>query len=221
MIQTGVAQDRIIPLSAVQRSVIEKIPGELTNGIPHKRGILSMAHYDGDDNSAETSFSILLGDAPHLDGKYAVFGELEYGYDVLNILEGVPTNPDKTPKFRLSVSYAEATETLAGIAGRVLLKPIPLSELSAQVQRQMASDRTNSALPLGIVLALIVVLSAVGALLGKKMKSLLLLNALIGGFTLFCWQAPVSQVTPWLAIALFLGSAVLFRCLSFFESPVR
>lgn len=36
--------------------------------VKHKRGILSMGRYD-DPNSATSSFSILLGDAPHLDEK--------------------------------------------------------------------------------------------------------------------------------------------------------
>ena len=38
-----------------------------------KRGILSLARSD-DPNSGGSSFSILLGPAPHLDMKYTVFG---------------------------------------------------------------------------------------------------------------------------------------------------
>ena len=38
-----------------------------------KRGILSMARHD-DPNSGKSSFSILLGPAPHLDMQYTVFG---------------------------------------------------------------------------------------------------------------------------------------------------
>ena len=40
----------------------------------HVRGVLSMGRYD-DPNSATSSFSILLGDAPHLDGQYCAFGK--------------------------------------------------------------------------------------------------------------------------------------------------
>lgn len=39
----------------------------------HKKYALSMAHGD-DPNSAVTSFSIMLGNAPHLDKKYTIFG---------------------------------------------------------------------------------------------------------------------------------------------------
>lgn len=37
-----------------------------------RTGVLSMGRYD-DPNSATSSFSILLGDAPHLDMHYAIF----------------------------------------------------------------------------------------------------------------------------------------------------
>jgi cyclophilin family peptidyl-prolyl cis-trans isomerase len=56
------------PLSELQRREGEKtVPGEFSD-VRHVRGILSMGRYD-DPDSATSSFSILLGDAPHLDGK--------------------------------------------------------------------------------------------------------------------------------------------------------
>ena len=45
------------------------------NEISHKRGILSMAR-SADPNSAGSQFFICVADAPHLDGKYTVFGEV-------------------------------------------------------------------------------------------------------------------------------------------------
>ncbi len=45
------------------------------NDISHKRGILSMAR-SADPNSAGSQFFICVADAPHLDGKYTVFGEV-------------------------------------------------------------------------------------------------------------------------------------------------
>ena len=54
-----------IPMSFEQRLLAKKnIPAEFSN-IPHKAGILSMARYS-DPDLRTTSFSILLGDAPHL-----------------------------------------------------------------------------------------------------------------------------------------------------------
>jgi cyclophilin family peptidyl-prolyl cis-trans isomerase len=79
---------RAVPLDAEQLKLIEKIPAEF-NSIPHRRGILSMARYD-DPNSAESSFSFVLGNAPNLDGQYTVFGEVIQNIEVLDEIEKLP-----------------------------------------------------------------------------------------------------------------------------------
>ena len=56
---------------------------------PHRRYALSMAKWEA-PNSAKSSFSIVLGRAPHLDGKYTVFGEVIAGFDVVARIEAVP-----------------------------------------------------------------------------------------------------------------------------------
>jgi cyclophilin family peptidyl-prolyl cis-trans isomerase len=57
---------RSAPLSRLQREEGSKsVPGEFSD-VKHVRGTLSMGRYD-DPNSATSSFSILLGPAPHLD----------------------------------------------------------------------------------------------------------------------------------------------------------
>jgi len=58
------------------------------SGRLHLRGVLSMARGPALD-SATTSFFIVLGPAPHLDGKYAVFGKVVAGNEVLAKFEGV------------------------------------------------------------------------------------------------------------------------------------
>jgi len=73
--QTATADDRGIPLTETQKRTIRPIPLEVST-MRHVRGVLSLAHGD-DPNSGETSFSILLADAPHLDGKFTIFGMLE------------------------------------------------------------------------------------------------------------------------------------------------
>ncbi|KAL2608689.1 hypothetical protein R1flu_027262 [Riccia fluitans] len=52
-----------------------------------------MVWYD-DPDSAGSSFSMLLGNAPHLDGQYAVFGKVTKGYDTLAKLEELPTRKE-------------------------------------------------------------------------------------------------------------------------------
>lgn len=50
------------------------VPLEVQRHVKHdKRGILSMGRLD-DPNSGGSSFSILLGPAPHLDMNYGIFG---------------------------------------------------------------------------------------------------------------------------------------------------
>ena len=76
------------PLSAEELKLIEKIPGEF-NDIHHRRGILSMARFD-DPNSAESSFSFVLGEAPNLDKQYTVFGEVIQNIELLDEIERLP-----------------------------------------------------------------------------------------------------------------------------------
>ncbi|KAL0814400.1 hypothetical protein Bca101_070843 [Brassica carinata] len=85
-----VASGRSAPMNEEQRKEAEKtIVGEFSD-VKHVRGILSMGRYE-DPNSAESSFSMLLGDAPHLDRQYAVFGKVTKGDETLRKLEEVPT----------------------------------------------------------------------------------------------------------------------------------
>ena len=81
---------RTAPMDAHQQAIARQtVPGEFSE-IKHVRGTLSMARYD-DPNSGTSSFSILLGDAPHLDTKYAVFGRIVSGDDALRAMEAMPT----------------------------------------------------------------------------------------------------------------------------------
>ncbi|KAG0565311.1 hypothetical protein KC19_8G180800 [Ceratodon purpureus] len=84
---------REAPLNAEQRAEGEKtVPGEFSK-VKHVRGILSMGRYS-DPDSAGSSFSMLLGNAPHLDGQYAVFGKVTKGDEVLSKLEELPTRKE-------------------------------------------------------------------------------------------------------------------------------
>ena len=52
----------------------KSVPLEVLPEVKHdKRGILSMGRHS-DPNSGKSSFSILLGPAPHLDMQYTIFG---------------------------------------------------------------------------------------------------------------------------------------------------
>lgn len=61
-------------------------------GLTHIRGAISMAR-DDDYDSAGTQFFIVHEDAHRLDGKYAAFGQMLSGFDVLDRIAAVPTLP--------------------------------------------------------------------------------------------------------------------------------
>ena len=63
------------------------------NNLLHKRGVLSMARTDVMD-SATSQFFIMHETSPHLDGKYAAFGMVTEGMDVVDAICAAarPTN---------------------------------------------------------------------------------------------------------------------------------
>ena len=68
------------------------------NPLPHIRGALSMARDDGFD-TAGTQFFVVHRDARRLDGRYAAFGEMESGFEVLDAIAALPTaGPDSWNK---------------------------------------------------------------------------------------------------------------------------
>lgn len=60
----------------------------------NRKGLLSMANIGPDTNGSH--FSIMMGPAPHLDGKYVIFGEVVGGWEVVEqvnaLSRGMPDN---------------------------------------------------------------------------------------------------------------------------------
>ena len=56
-----------------QAEASKTVPLEVREGVIHTKGVVSMGRYD-DPNSGTSSFSVLLGNAPHLDMTYTIFG---------------------------------------------------------------------------------------------------------------------------------------------------
>lgn len=72
------------------------IPDE-PNKILHERGILSMARPD-EPNGATTSFFILVSEAPYLDGKFAAFGRVVSGMEVVDAINQAKVENEKPEK---------------------------------------------------------------------------------------------------------------------------
>ncbi|CAA0834690.1 Peptidyl-prolyl cis-trans isomerase CYP23 [Striga hermonthica] len=131
---------RTAPMNEMQKLEAEKtIVGEFSE-VKHVRGILSMGRYS-DPNSAQSSFSILLGDAPHLDGQYAIFGKVTKGDETLTKLEQVPTRTEgifvmPTERITILSTYYYDTETETCEEDRLVLKRrLAASAIEIETQR--------------------------------------------------------------------------------------
>ena len=78
------------------RRMSRKLPDE-PGLIKHVRGIVSMARTD-EANSATTNFFILVGDGHHLDGKFAAFGRVTKGIEVVDEINQAPADGEKPNK---------------------------------------------------------------------------------------------------------------------------
>jgi cyclophilin family peptidyl-prolyl cis-trans isomerase len=95
VLQTALAETKadgfkLMPSHTV--SMLRRLPLEVaaqnSGKLLHKKYALSMAHGD-DPNSAVTSFSILLGNAPHLDKKYTIFGHASNDPETVKTIEKI------------------------------------------------------------------------------------------------------------------------------------
>ena len=90
-------------------------PGDLK----HVRGIVSMARTD-EPNSATTHFFILVGDGPHLDGKFAAFGRVLRGMEVADAINRAPSENEK-PEVPVRIKSARVAACISAQASGVLL----------------------------------------------------------------------------------------------------
>ncbi len=133
VLQTSLAQDRLVPFNDQQKKSIHTLSGEISKTLKHRRGVISMGRADGQPDSAETSFSILLGDAPHLDGSYTIFGCVEAGMDVVDRLVQVKREPDSNrPEVRLSILSVDVVHQ-DDLATLILQKPRELTQIEQQL----------------------------------------------------------------------------------------
>ncbi len=129
VVQGGMADKRSTgPVHPADRWV-HPIKGEFRADVKHERGIVSMARAD-DPNSATTSFFLMLGPAPHLDGQYAAFGRIVEGIEVLDAFEKEELDGE-TPKRRLEIVTAILDERMTRLS---LLAVAALAGVSAFAQ---------------------------------------------------------------------------------------
>lgn len=200
-----------------------------------------MAREDKDINSAKTSFSILLGPAPHLDGKYTIIGHVEFGMDVVDELVKVPLAGNK-PRTRLKVLQAglvtaEQLVRSPPPPAKVLFsghEEAPLDDETAQMAHRLEFEK--NAFPMKMLASIGISLMIACCLLSffmpnltlKQLRTVNLIAVLIGAFIIVAILRPLGYMLfqtgdmistgHVIAIAIFFGLLGVFRLMSSFES---
>ena len=103
MIQTGDYSTRNKPIDYSPSVIQGTIPAEINPHHSHVRGAVGAARYGGAENpekrSSGTQFYIIqnCNGAPHLDGKYTVFGQVMSGFQVIDNIAAVPVDERNRP----------------------------------------------------------------------------------------------------------------------------
>src|SRR5262249_13084712 len=157
----------------------------------------SMARQDNDPDSSETSFSVLLADAPHLDGKYTIFGHVESGMDVVDAMCRVPRDETNRPAVRIEVLKALVVDSPDVLAQMPLYGPQALASPAALSGGLVLSWESAAGV-------LLVVGCGVACFLcwkrlpARMLLSLNLVGVLVGGFVLLMLLLPAAQAHSWL-----------------------
>jgi len=235
VLQTSTAQDRLVPLRPEQTALIHPLAAEFSQR-KHVRGVLSMARDDGKPDSAETSFSILLGDAPHLDRGYTIFGELLSGWDVVEEFLKVPQTTKYCPSVRLTIQSAwvsrESVESLVSNRSAAIPVQIPTEvQSNFEAQRSLEEPWNANLTPLlgtaVIGLLSVTLLNVVVCLLlwyapsVRISLSLLLISTLLGYICFVMLAIPVGRREPLIGLGIMLGLVGQFKLMSLFDRVDR
>jgi cyclophilin family peptidyl-prolyl cis-trans isomerase len=96
IIQGGDLFTRETKTPELMRRAVRRVPDE-PSAVKHVRGIVSMARSDEPD-SATTHFFILTGEGPHLDGRFAAFGRVRSGMEVVDKINNGEMDGEKPRK---------------------------------------------------------------------------------------------------------------------------
>jgi peptidyl-prolyl cis-trans isomerase B (cyclophilin B) len=101
VIQTGALNTRATPLTEKQQKLVHNLAPEI-NDTKHVKGIVSMARDVSVPDSASTSFFIVTGTPPALDGNYTAFGRVVDGMPAVEAIEQTPRDGE-TPTTRIEL----------------------------------------------------------------------------------------------------------------------
>lgn len=111
-----VTQVSPVPDNGCHPDTSATVPAEFSDikkGVKHERLMLSLARWDEPD-SGTSSWSIMLGEYPAMDGQYAVFGRVVEGEDALKKIEAIGAEPGengmKKPKRPVTIERIEIVQ---------------------------------------------------------------------------------------------------------------
>ncbi|MBI3893020.1 MAG: peptidylprolyl isomerase [Candidatus Wallbacteria bacterium] len=226
LVQIADARERSTALTPEQRQAVVPLKAELS-ALKHRRGTLTMAHQDNDPDSAETSFSVLLADSPHLDGKYTIFGHLEIGWETIEEFLRVPRTSSHRPVVKLEIRQAQvvlASKLAASSIGPARVVPVPDAFLRAAAAAEAAAAARKYTPPdIAGGILLMVLLDLLGwagqeRLPRRALASLCLMNVLVGAFLCFVVLTPSGSSSPTLAVLLFAGLLGTIKLMGRLES---
>jgi cyclophilin family peptidyl-prolyl cis-trans isomerase len=207
LVQVGVVESSKKPIRDEDRAAIRPLPLEASPRVRHLRGALSLARDESRAESAESSFAILLAEAPALDGHYTVFGhvargmevadaigeaEVDFGHvplDAIELKEARLLGPDESP----GLAPAIAPRRRPGTAPHVVWFVSVMTLLAAAAALVTAAGRTRMA------------------------AALMVLCAFVGVFLVFTLALPLASHSRWLSLLVLAGLVLAFRLVSGFE----
>lgn len=111
----GLLMHRIVKdfvIQGGQGEEVDSIKGEfkengVINPLSHTEGVISMARNNISMDSASSQFFIVVKDAPSLDGKYASFGKVIKGMNIVKEISLLPVNEYDEPLNDVIISKIE------------------------------------------------------------------------------------------------------------------
>jgi cyclophilin family peptidyl-prolyl cis-trans isomerase len=205
LVQHAGTTDRLRTLTAEQSRLASWRLNAEFGKLPHVRGVLSMSRQPDDLDSATTSFSILLGNAPHMDGNYTIFGRVEKGLDVLDAIEAVEVNSKNVPKLPVNLHRAF-------VVGEESVQPYDFAPPVAL----MVVAGVSMLLGLACFLLAGRVLPRYAGPVGL---SIVIVGFFIGFVAAFPRIAESKDNREMLALVVFISLLALFRLMGKYESP--
>lgn len=233
VVQTGLIEADLKPLPTDDElALITNLPLEIGGENRHVRGALSLARFE-DPGSGTTSFSIVLGEYPHLDGSYTVFGQVLDGMAVVDTLGTIPIDELEQPVHAIVIWKAlmgpeadlrmvDNFTTVPTADTEAWFQSVPGIATGSTVSRSTGASEGRSTTP-GTVAALLgaLIFGIAAFLLADRIAprfvgALGLLAALSAGFGLFVALIPGNGALA--SVFIFVSIVGFFRLLSRFEA---